>query len=155
MLIESEGQALKVLSDIQLENEQREAAIAYISANPTPQGIKQLVTALQDEEFAVRWSASNALSHLGPMAFLEILRALVDPKLNTLWLREGVYHVLHYSSSLANIPFHLQQEEEPNIHIEPQKVVSVRELLKALKGPAADIASMEVASKLLLQLEGS
>jgi hypothetical protein len=87
------------------------------------------------------------------MAFLEILRAVADPKQNTSWLREGVYHILHYSSNLANIPFHLQDEEEPKIHIEPHKVVSIRELLRALKGPAADISSMEVASKLLIQLE--
>jgi hypothetical protein len=153
MLIESEDQAIALLNDMQVGYQQRELAIHYLVEYPTPTGIKRLVGALVDDEFAIRWVSSIALAQLGPMALPEVLRALTDPQLNTAQLRRRVIHILHYSSNLANEPVYKHRHMEPKVYIKPGKLVSVSELMAALKEPAADIKSMEAAGKLLLQLE--
>lgn len=153
MLIESEDQAIAILNDAQLENQHREIAIHYLAEHPTSTGIKQLIGALFNDEFTIRWVASIALAQLGPAALPEVLRALTNPELNTFRLREGVIHLLHYSSNLAHEPVYKHQFMEPNVYIKPGTLVSISELMTALKGPAADISSMEAAGKLLAQLE--
>jgi hypothetical protein len=112
-----------------------------------------LVGALLDDEFAIRWASSIVLAQLDPMALLEVLRALTDSQLNTVRLRRSVTHILHYNSNLANEPVYKHRHMEPKVCIKPGKLVSVSELMNALKEPAADIKSMEAVSKLLLQLE--
>lgn len=153
MFIDPEDQAIALLNNKQLNYQKREFAIHYICEHPTPEGIKALVEALRDPEFGVRWTASTALAQLGPQALPEVLRALTTPKSNTVRLREGVIHILHYSSNLAHEPVYKHQHMEPKVYIKPGTLVSVGELLTALKGPAADIKSMKAAGKLLLELE--
>jgi HEAT repeat protein len=155
MFVNSEDQAIALLKNKQLNYKKREYAIHYISERPTSEGIKALVEALRDPEFGVRWTASTALAQLGSKAFPEILRALADPKTNTVRLREGVIHILHYSSNLAHEPVYKHPQIEPQINIRPGTPVSVRDLLTALMGPAADITSIEVAGRLLSRLENS
>ncbi len=155
MFINSEDQAIALLKNKQLNYQKRETAIHYISEHPTSEGIKALVEALRDPELGVRWTASTALSQLGSKALPEILRALADPKTNTVRLREGVLHVLHYSSNLAHEPVHKHPQMEPQVSIKPGTLVSVRDLITALTGPAADVASIDVAGRLLSRLENS
>lgn len=153
MSINLEDQALVRLNNTHLNYQKRELAIHYICEHPTPQGIKALVNVLSDQEFGVRWSASVALAQLGSLALPEILRALTIPEMNTVRLREAVMHILHYSSNLTHEPVSTYQHMEPQVVIKPGTPVSVGDLIAALKGPAADISSMEVAGKLLLRLE--
>ncbi|MGC1375429.1 MAG: HEAT repeat domain-containing protein [Anaerolineales bacterium] len=148
-----EDQAIAVLDETTLAYHRRESAVHYLAEHPTQTGIKRLVRALSDHEFAVRWAASVALSQLGPPALPEVLRALADPELNTARMREGAIHILHYSSDLASILIHKHQHMEPKVYLKPGVLVSVGELMAALKGPAADVSSMHAAGKLLLQLE--
>jgi hypothetical protein len=153
MSINSEDQAIAILNDKELTYHRRELAVQYLAKHPTPEGIKQLVEALRDSELAIRWMASTALAQLGPSALPEVLKALTDPKTNTVRLREGVMHILHYSSNLAHEPVYKQSEIEAKVHIKPGKLASANDLLTALKGPAADIKSMKAADKLLSQME--
>lgn len=153
MSINLEDQAIVRLYDTHLNYQKRELAIHYICEHPTQQGIKALVNALSDQEFGVRWTASVALAQLGSLALPEILRALTVPEKNTVRLREGVMHILHYSSNLAHEPVSTYQYKQPQVYIKPGRSVSVGDLIAALKGPAADISSMEVAGRLLLRLE--
>jgi hypothetical protein len=155
MFVTPEDQAVAILNDEQLEYQRREFAIHYLAEHPTPAGVTALVGALQDKEFSIRWVTSTALAQLGPLALPEVLRALTDPKLNTTPLREGVIHILHYSSNLAHEPVYKHQHIEPQVYVKPGKLLSVGELMSALKGPAADINSMKAADKLLLELGNS
>jgi len=153
MFIGPEDQAIAVLNDKQLAYSKREVAVHYLAQHPTPEGIKALVVALRDSELGIRWIAATALAQLGPLALPEVLRALIDPKTNTVRLRDGVIHILHYSSNLAHEPVYKHPHMEPKVHIKPGTLVSVKELMTALKGPAADIKSMRAAGKLLSTLE--
>jgi hypothetical protein len=153
MFVNPEDQAIALLNNKQLNYEKRELAIHYICEHPTQEGIKALVGALRDPEFGVRWTASTALAQLGSLALPEVLRALANPKTNTVRLREGVIHILHYSSNLAHEPVYKHPQMEPQVKITSGASVSVGDLMTALKGPAADISSMDVAGRLLLRLE--
>ncbi len=153
MFTTAEEQATTILQDRHLDNQQREFAVHYLAGHPTPVSIKALVGALQYKEFAIRWIASTALSQLGFLALPEVLRALLNPELNTAPLRESVIHILHYSSNLANEPVYKHQHIDPVVSVKQGISVSVNELLSALKGPAADINSMKAAGKLLSELE--
>ena len=133
--ITSVENAMEILDDPLEDQLLREKAIRYLSYRPFDRVIKKLVEALQYDEFAIRWEAAIALAQLGEKALPELLRALIDPKkVGDPRLREGVYHVLHYNRS----PFYS---------------VNITRLLQALKGPAADISSMEEASRLLRPIE--
>jgi hypothetical protein len=153
MFTNPEDQAIQILQNMQLDIQQREFAIHYLAEHHTPAGIQALVAALQYKEFALRWIASTALAQLGPLALPEVLKALTNPKLNTAPLRESVLHILHYSSNLAQEPVYKHQHIQPQIYLKPGVLVSVSELLAALKDPVADISSMKAAGKLLSQLE--
>lgn len=153
MLITPKEQAVAVLNNKQLPIRKRELALHYLTGHPTLEGIKAMVDALRDSDFALRWLAATALAQLGPLALPEVLRALTNPKSNTVRLREGVVHILHYSSNLAHESVFTQQHMEPQVFIEPGKLVSVRKLMTALKGQLADINSMKEAGKLLLEFE--
>lgn len=153
MFTNPEDQAITILNDTKLDYQQREFAIHYIAQHPTPEGIQALVGALQYKEFAIRWVAATALAQLGPLALPTVLRALVNPKMNTAPLREGVIHILHYSSTLAQEPVYNHRHMEMQVFGKPGRLVSVGELMSALKGPAADITSMKAADRLLSELE--
>jgi HEAT repeat protein len=59
-----------------------------------PKATEALINALEDEMFDVRWLAAEGLIAIGWPALVTVLRKLTE-KPDSLWLREGVYHILH------------------------------------------------------------
>ena len=59
-----------------------------------PAAAHVLMSALEDEVFDVRWLAAEGLSAIGRKALVPLLQALIE-RSDSLWLREGVHHVLH------------------------------------------------------------
>jgi HEAT repeat protein len=53
-----------------------------------------LIKALDDKLFDVRWLAAEGLDSIGHEAIIPLLQAL-EKHPDSLWLREGVHHVLH------------------------------------------------------------
>ncbi len=133
--ITSVDRALEMLDDPHENQMLREKAIRYLSHQPSDEIIKRLVWALQDDEFGIRWEAATILAQLGKKALPELLKALTNPdRVGDPRLREGVYHALQHNRD----PFY---------------AINITQLLQALKGPAADIASMEEAGRILAQIE--
>ena len=133
MDIVSWEQALAILDNRLNPVAGREAAARFLRKNPEPQAVPRLVRALQDEDFGVRWAASEALAQLGLHALEEVLRVLADPnQVGDPRLRESAYHMLHLGQPWP---------------------VSVIGLMKSLKGPAADLATLEEAAHLRQQLK--
>ena len=56
---------------------------------------KALVTALEDNEPGVRWLAADALVAMGPASLDPLLHGLLQ-RSESVWLREGAHHVLHF-----------------------------------------------------------
>ncbi len=134
MMITSPAQAMEILDDDRGGVTAREAAIRYLSRYPAPAVIAHLVQALLDDDFGIRWEAATVLAQQGETASLQVLRALTDPKrVGDPRLRESAYHVLHNNPGSVPVP--------------------ITELLDALRGPAADIASLVEANRLLRQIE--
>lgn len=132
-MVQTDTEAIKILDNTELSALKREEAVYRLGRHPDERAIKRLVQALEDNDFGVRWAAAVALSELGRKALLPLLQALTQ-RADDPWLREGVYHVLHYNS-------------DPRVRDE------THELRQALKGPAANIASAETAFKLMHELE--
>ncbi len=134
MLIESVQQAKAVLDDVHEDAGSREAAVRYLAAHAIPAIITRLVQALQDDDVGVRWEAANALAQLGEPALREVLKALTDPqRVDDPRLRESAYHILHVTQAAMPVP--------------------LTELLEALRGPAADVASLVAAHRVLHALQ--
>jgi hypothetical protein len=53
-----------------------------------------LIKALEDKMFDVRWLAAEGLISIGHKALVPLLRAIMAHP-DSLWLQEGVHHVLH------------------------------------------------------------
>jgi HEAT repeat protein len=130
-MINSTQEAIALLENTRLSEHEREGSVHYLRDHPSPEGDEALIAALDDDDAGVRWAAGAALAELGDDAFPALLNKLAH-KSNDTWLREGARHVIHYNSS-------------SRVRAESG------ELMRALKGPAADIASMEAAYKLLRQ----
>jgi HEAT repeat protein len=130
-MIDSSTEAIALLQNTRLSEQEREHGIHFLRDHPTPEGIEALVAALEDDDAGVRWSAGAALAQLGDAAFPALLEKLAH-KSNDTWLREGARHVIHDNSS-------------------PRVRDGSGDLVQALTGPGADIASMEAAYKLLRQ----
>lgn len=86
------GALIEVLKS---SNEQArwEAAKALVKIRD-PRAAPELVHALEDPEFAVRWLAAEGLVALGHHALIPLLKALEDES-DSVWMREGARHVLH------------------------------------------------------------
>ena len=135
MDIVSWQQALALLDNRLSPVAEREAAARFLKKFPEPQAVPRLVRALQDEDFGVRWAASEALSRLGVHALEAVLRVLADPnQVGDPRLRDSAYHMLHLGQ---------------------QWPVSVKGLMRSLKGPAADLATLEEAARLLQLLKSA
>jgi len=135
MEIVSWRQALAILDNRLNPVAEREAAARFLKQFPEPQAVPRLVQALQDEDFGVRWAASEALSRLGVHALEEVLRVLANPnQVGDPRLRDSAYHMLHLGQ---------------------QWPVSVKGLMQSLKGPAADLATLEEAARLLQLLKAA
>jgi HEAT repeat protein len=59
-----------------------------------PAAVQTLIEALEDKMFDVRWLSAEGLISIGHEALVPLLRALMEHP-DSLWLREGVHHVLH------------------------------------------------------------
>ena len=135
MEIVSWRQALAIMDNRLSPVADREAAARFLKKFPEPQAVPRLVRALQDEDFGVRWAASEALSRLGVHALEAVLRVLADPnQVGDPRLRDSAYHMLHLGQ---------------------QWPVSVKGLMRSLKGPAADLATLEEAARLLQLLKSA
>ncbi len=62
-----------------------------------PAATNALVKALEDEEQDVRWLAAVALAQLGRPALKALMMALTD-RVDSIYLRQGVHHVLTISN---------------------------------------------------------
>jgi HEAT repeat protein len=138
MPIESESQALKILKDQKRNEFEKENAVRFLLANPSELAMQTLIQSLMEDDFGVRWQASQALALLGKSALPCLLNALMDPEqVSEPRMRRGIYRVLKL----------IQEKKDPKLP------VSVSRLIQALSGPAADITSMEEAYKVKCQLE--
>lgn len=131
--IHSTAQARQILDNPNETVAEREAAIYFLGADPTTANLERLVEALEDNDFGVRWAAGATLARAGDAALPPLARALVR-KHDSVWLREGAYHALYYNASG---------------HVSALTV----ELQKALKGPAAEVATVSAAEHLLIALD--
>lgn len=128
-MFESPAQAIADLQNTRLPENQRADAAHFLVADPTPAGIAALVVALNDGDHGVRWAAGAALAQIGEPAMPTLLTALIGADVAKA-LRDGARHVLTDNSSAR-----VRELSVP--------------LIKALKGPEADIAAMQEALKLL------
>ncbi len=135
MEITSEAQALDILNDVSDSPEQRARAARYLGRYPSTRVIQSLVQALQDDDFGVRWGAAEALAECSPVALPEMLKALTDPKrVGDPRVRRSIYHVLRQIN-------------------DPELQAQTADLVEALHGPAAAIATMMAAFQLLWKLD--
>lgn len=128
-MVQSPEEAFACLNDPSLEASKREEIIHYLREHPSSSAAEQLVQLLDDDAPGVRWAAAMALGQYGRVAFPSLLRALTQPNINVR-LREGAHRVLSHT-------------------IEPQSFPHFQELLDALQGLGANIATMNVAIKIL------
>ena len=131
---ESIQEALAVLDDATRPAMEREQAAHKLAETPSPEVVERLVAALEDEESGVRWAAAAALIDCGDVALAQLLNALVAQADST-WLREGAHHVFSNTRSLK-----VQQ--------------ATVDVVKVLKGPAANVATTEAAVRALMALRG-
>lgn len=127
-------EALSVLGEASTNWSTREEAHQFLVRTNANIEVPQLVEALCNDNFNVRWQAEKRLSEMGLPALEGILRALVDPKkVGNPRLRNGIYHVLrnHKDAAVRQLTAHL---------------------LDDLHGCAADLKSMHEAHRLLQEL---
>ena len=132
-MVQSPAEALRIVNDKSLETSEREAAIHNLREQPSPAVAERLVQLLEDNAPGVRWAAAMALAHYGDLGLRPLLRALTQPDINAR-LREGAHRVL------ARNPGSLSSEQ-------------LQELLDALQGLGANVATMSAAMKLLRTLD--
>lgn len=132
-MFESTETAVAVLQDTNRDSEERVHAIRHLEQGANQEIIELLVTTLHDDEYSVRWAASEALALLGDDAFPALLHALARPD-NDQRLRESIKHIVHTSNG-------------PTVQKEGQILV------RAMHGPSQDIATMEAAYDLMNKLK--
>ena len=125
-------EALQVLDDLKRSPLERENAVHYLADKDDAKALERLVAALDDDVFGVRWAAATALANKGEKA-LPLLMSALTVQSGSSWMREGVYHALHYNTS-------------PTVR---EKSI---ELMAALKGPGADMAAPAAAVRLMQAL---
>ena len=114
------------MKDERLEELEREEGIHYLLENPTDEGIQALVEALQDNDAGVRWSAGAALAQLGERALIPLLEAL--------------------TKSTNDIPAARRGQACAPLQRSAKVRSETSDLMRALKGPGADVTSMEAAA---------
>lgn len=128
-MIESTDQAIEILQDSSNSETEREHAFQFLQEHESRDGIDVLVASFEDDDYGVRWAAGSALAQYGESSMPSLLNALIKTD-NDSRLREGAVHIIHNSTS--------RKFREDS-----------KELLEALKGPSAAIASMEAAYGLM------
>jgi len=90
------GQAVKLLIKALASKREwvRWEAAKTLGQIGDPAAVQVLVKALEDKMFDVRWLAAEGLISIRREALVPLLRALTE-RPDSLWLREGVHHVLH------------------------------------------------------------
>lgn len=131
-MIQTVSEAVSILEQPSQTAREREDAIRFLSNHPSEEGAERLVAALSDDDAGVRWAAAHALIEYGAVALRPLLRALTE-RSGDFNLREGAHHVL-----CENINAEIRQQ--------------TGELIKSLRGPGADVATMQSASKLYVRL---
>jgi len=124
-------QALKVLHNTKLPENERVSAVKSLMHHQTPEVVDILIQTLEDDDQGVRWAAADVLATFGEMAYPSLLHALVKPNVDIL-LRQGAAHILHQNASER-----IRKETGA--------------LQKALKAPGTSVYAMEEANKLLIQ----
>jgi HEAT repeat protein len=133
MKFQTTAEALAVLQDTSRAEVERSAAIHFLAEDHLPANVEVLAQTLTDEDFGVRWAASNALIYAGQAAFKPILRVLVAHGA-TASVREVACHALYDN-------------------VDPQVRAASQELLHAMKGAGADAATPQVAFQMLRREE--
>ncbi len=133
----SNSEALAVLANKDEDPARREAAAWYLDRHLRSSVrlpvIRQLVQSLRDDDFGVRWAASEILSRAGEDVVPEVLRALTDPDgAGDVRLREAARRILLHTASHGS-----------------QAAGRYAALIDALDGPAADLMTMREADRLL------
>jgi HEAT repeat protein len=129
MKFQTTTEALAVLQDTTRAEVERTAAIHFLAEDRSPASIDTLAQTLADENFSVRWAASNALIYAGQSALKPILRMLVTHGTSAA-AREAACHALCDNA-------------------DPQVRAASQDLLAAMKGPGADAAAPQAAYQLL------
>ncbi len=125
-------QALAVAQDTKRSSQDREAAMRSLENKSSDATITAMMKLLSDSDPGVRWTASTTLLSYGDSVLIPLLQALVDQHDST-WLREGAYRVFHDTKSI--------------------KVRNATmDVVKALKGPAAETATTDAAAQALMKL---
>ena len=126
-------EALAIFSDPTRSELEREKALELLKGFPSDEVIAALITALHEPDSGIRWSASDVLAIMGDSALKPLLLELTSSR-NDLNLRTSALHILHTS------------------HSETVRMRTIA-LQKALKGPSAQVASMEAANQLLIEIK--
>jgi len=128
-MIESPAQAIAAINNPKLPENEHSAATHYLADNPSREGYAALVAALEDDDHGVRYAASSALAYIGDAAMPALLAALAQPD-NSKMLRDGAHRAISENSS-------------------SRVRSSCGDLLVALRGSQAAIATMEAALPLM------
>jgi HEAT repeat protein len=131
----TEIQALEVLGDASAGIMKREEAIRFLGRHPSQPSIRALIDSMEDDDFGVRWEAATILAQYGELSIPPLLDILTNPnRVSCPRLRDGAYQVLENNASTLIVALSA-------------------DLRKALKGPAADIATMIAAFRLQQRLK--
>jgi hypothetical protein len=134
MVFNNVDEAIRVLGHTGVGALAHQEAIHFLAGLEGCVECEALVRALQSDDFSVSWKAGLMLAWMGWKSIPAILHALVDPKrVGDQRLRNGVVHIIHSFQDHA-------------IHTE------LAPLLKALTGPAADLATMREANLLITRI---
>lgn len=125
--------ALIVFSDPTRPEHEREKALELLKGLPSDKVTAALIAALHESDSGIRWAASDVLAMMGDAALKPLLLELASAR-NDLNLRQSAIHILHTSHS-------------QNVR------VRTAALQKALKGPSAQVDSMEAANRLLIEIK--
>ena len=126
-------EALNVFSDPARPEHEREKALELLKGLPSETVTAALISALHEPDSGIRWSASDVLAMMGDSALKPLLLELASTR-NDLNLRQSAIHIFHTS--------HSQNVRERTAALQ-----------KALKGPSAQVASMEAANQLLIEIK--
>lgn len=85
-------QAIAVLKDEESTEPERVHAIHFLKDHPETGSIDALISVLQDDDFGVRWAASEALVHMGIKAATSALRTIFSPDSDERLL-ESLHHI--------------------------------------------------------------
>ncbi len=100
-----------------------------------PRAAVELVDALTDHNFGVRWIAAEGLINIGPHSLIPLLDRLSRHSDST-WLRRGAHHVIR----------DVAKKNPELIHV-------VRDVLAALEGFEPEVGVIEPANKALERLK--